>query len=158
MIVKPPTPLASVDWRRTSIFLAGSIEMGAAEDWQSQTTKLLREHDMTVLNPRRDDWDATWEQSMDAPQFREQVQWELEALERADVILMHFCLGTYSPISLLELGLFARSGKLVVSCPPEFWRHGNVHITCVRHRVPLYPDLDHARRAALNRAFRIEGL
>lgn len=121
--------------RGPMLFLAGSIEMGTTVDWQAAVITLLSGSAITVLNPRRRDWDATWEQSIHNQQLYEQVTWELEAMERADAILMYFAPGTKSPISLLELGLFARSGKLTVVCPDGFWRKGNVDIVCDRYRV-----------------------
>ena len=123
------------------IFLAGSIEMASAENWQARITKGLSGN-VVILNPRRDDWDSSWEQSMDNPQFREQVEWELEAMEKAHIILMYFDPNTKSPISLLELGLFARERKLVVCCPEGFWRKGNVDIVCQRYGVEQVSSLD----------------
>jgi hypothetical protein len=99
---------------KTYIFLAGSIEMGLAENWQEKTVRELSEFDVVLLNPRRDDWDSSWTQSINNPQFREQVEWELKAMEDATDIIMYFSPGTKSPITLLELGLFTRSGKLLV--------------------------------------------
>jgi len=116
-----------------AIFLAGSIEMGKAENWQQRLGKELK--DITVLNPRRDDWDSSWIQSINNPQFREQVEWELEAQEKADIIAMYFDKSTKSPITLLELGLFARSKKMIVCCPDGFWRKGNVDIVCKRYGI-----------------------
>lgn len=142
-MITPPTSLATIDWRTRSVFLAGSIEMGKAEDWQPRAAKQL-ESSWLVLNPRRPDWDSSWTQSIDNPQFREQVQWELEAIERCDKVLMYLAPGTMSPISLLELGLLANSSKLVVACPSDFWRSGNVEIVCCRYRVPLYSTLEGA--------------
>src|SRR5262249_13162647 len=46
-----------------------------------------------------------------------------------------------SPITLLELGLFARSGKLVVCCPVGFWRRGNIEVVCARYGIPLVDSL-----------------
>ena len=46
-----------------------------------------------------------------------------------------------SPISLLEMGLYARSGKLFVACSPDYYRYDNVRITCRRYGVPLYDSL-----------------
>ncbi len=57
-----------------------------------------------------------------------QVEWELCALEHCDLIVMLLCHGTLSPISLLELGLFAASRRLVVCCEDGFWRKGNVEV------------------------------
>lgn len=125
-----------------AIFLAGSIEMGKAEDWQSKVTKALEDTEYTILNPRRDDWDSSWKQDISNPQFYEQVTWELEALDMADVIIMHFVPDTMSPISLLELGLHANSGKLLVSCPEGFWRRGNVEIVCETYGIPFFSSID----------------
>jgi hypothetical protein len=119
------------------VFLAGSIEMGRAADWQTQLVSELARDDITFLNPRRDEWDATWRQSIDEPRFREQVEWELDGLDRADVIAMWFAPDTQAPITLLELGLHARGGKLVVGCPDGYWRKGNIEIVCARHAIPL---------------------
>jgi len=88
---------------RPHVFLAGSIEMGKAENWQKRVAEALT--DATVLNPRRDDWDSSWKQSIKNQKFRKQVEWELGAQQDADLILMHFEPGTQSPITLLELGL-----------------------------------------------------
>ena len=142
-VQKPPAPLAVPAGAR-AVFLAGSIEMGTAIDWQAALTAALGdalgERDVMVLNPRRDSWDASWRQSIDNPQFRGQVEWELDGLERADVIAMWLAPDTKAPISLLELGLHARSGKLVVGCPDGYWRKGNVEVVCARYGIPLAGD------------------
>lgn len=136
---------APVRWLHTGqpvIFLAGSIEMGKAEDWQSQVAAALSDLDVLILNPRRDDWDDTWRQSIYDPRFREQVRWELDALEHASHILMYFAPDTFAPITLLEFGLYAQSGKLTVCCPDRFYRKGNVEVVCDRYHVPLVTTLD----------------
>lgn len=55
---------------------------------------------------------------------------------------MYFSPNTKSPISLLELGLFARSGKVRVVCPEGFWRKGNVDIVCQYYNIPLYENFE----------------
>jgi len=121
------------------VFLAGSIEMGKAEDWQSQVTGELKKLGCEcILNPRRDDWDSSWKQSVHEPQFNEQVSWEMTALDAAETILMYLAPDTISPISLLELGIYANSGKLIVSCPLDFYRRGNVEMVCERYQIPLF--------------------
>jgi hypothetical protein len=119
------------------IFLAGSIEMGAVEDWQTALTVKLTHLPITILNPRRDVWDGSWEQDISNPMFKEQVDWELDSQDRADVIAMFFHPDTEAPISLLELGLHAPSGKMVVCCPEGFYRRGNVQIVCDRFGIEL---------------------
>lgn len=39
-VVKPPAPLQNVDFSK-AVFLAGSIEMGVAEDWQAAIAQSL---------------------------------------------------------------------------------------------------------------------
>lgn len=144
MILKPPCEIPGENWtaQTKSVFLAGSIEMGQAEKWQEWVGERFDSAGWMVFNPRRDDWDASWEQKITNPQFYEQVSWELEALDFADYILMYFSPGTMSPISLLELGLFHK--RCVVVCPQGFWRKGNVDIVCQKFKIPQRDTLEHA--------------
>ncbi len=125
-----------------SVFLAGSIEGDTVQRWQDIVIEKLKNKEGMLLNPRRDAWDASWKQDIENPVFKAQVCWELEALEKADLIVMYFDKSTKSPISLLELGLFAKSGKLVVCCPDGFWRKGNVAIVCERYNVSEVQSLE----------------
>ncbi|MEH6417122.1 nucleoside 2-deoxyribosyltransferase domain-containing protein [Pseudomonas sp. CGJS7] len=149
-MVRSPQPLPEDG--RLSVFLAGSIDMGGSSDWQAQVASELAGEGVVLLNPRREDWNPAWKPSTQEPEFRRQVEWELAALQRADVILMYLQPGSQSPISLLELGLHADSGKLLLACPEGFWRKGNVDITADRYGVPRYetlPALIQAVRARL---------
>jgi hypothetical protein len=139
LVLKPPSSLALAG--RRSVFLAGSIEMGLAELWQARVEEALADLDVVILNPRRDEWDASWEQSIRNPRFREQVEWELAAQEQATLIAMYFAPQTKAPVTLLELGLAARGGKLVVCCPDGFWRKGNVEVVCAKYEIPLVANL-----------------
>jgi len=125
-----------------SIFLAGSIDQGHAVDWQTAITNKLSNLPVTILNPRRPDWDSSWKEDISFKPFREQVEWEQDMLEAADVIALYFSPNTKAPISLLELGLFASSGKLLVACPPGYWKRGNVQIVCQRLHVELVDTID----------------
>jgi len=138
IVIKPPNPLQD----GFSVFLAGSIEMGTAEDWQSQVEKGLSGRDIIVFNPRRDDWDSSWTQSIDNPQFYEQVKWELDALEKADIIALYLDPNTKSPISLLELGIHCQSGKMVICCPNGFYRKGNVDIVCMYYEIEQVSSIE----------------
>lgn len=143
IVIKPNNPLII---EGLSVFLAGSIEMGVAEEWQKNIEDTLSGFNITLLNPRRDDWDSSWEQRADNPTFRNQVKWEMDALGIADLIFMYFQPGTSSPISLLELGLYAERGNVVVCCPEGFWRKGNVDIVCERHAIPVFSNLELATK------------
>jgi hypothetical protein len=140
-IITPPHPI-EIPQGHKSIFLAGSIEMGIAIDWQNQLIEAVKDCQGVLLNPRRTDWDASWEQTIDNPAFKEQVNWELAGLEIADLIVYYFAPQTKSPITLLELGLYARLGKIVVCCPDGFWRKGNIDVVCERYGVKQVEKLE----------------
>lgn len=136
------------DWESSDdfrIFLGGSIEMGAAEQWQERLANMMYGMDVVLLNPRRDDWDSTWEQDpTPGTKFYEQVAWELEQQANCDINLYYFAPGTKAPITLLELGLFSDQSmyKTIVCCPKEFWRYGNVAMVCELYDIQLVSTLE----------------
>lgn len=146
------TEIKAPNWYRINLgapilFLAGSIEMDTAERWQSAVvTALSNAPHLMILNPRRDDWDSNWVQSIDNPQFNKQVQWELDGLEDSDLVLFYFDPATKSPITMLELGLIlGDSGSardIFVVCPDGYHRKGNVDIICKRYGARQFPTLD----------------
>ncbi|MGH7253909.1 MAG: nucleoside 2-deoxyribosyltransferase domain-containing protein, partial [Nitrospiraceae bacterium] len=109
------------------------------ENWQDRLSVALAGYPGTILNPRRDDWDSSWIQSADNPKFREQVEWELDGLEQADIIAVYFDPETKSPITLFELGLFL-GNKIIVLCPEGFWRKGNIDLVCERYKIEQAKD------------------
>lgn len=127
-----------------SIFLAGSIEMGKAEDWQLKVTEIFKDYELAFLNPRRDGWDETWTQEKINKEMSHQINWEMDNLDKCYTIFMNILPGTKSPITLLELGLYANSKKIIVCCPDGFWRKANVEIVCDRFNIPLYDNFDDA--------------
>ena len=144
-VIQPPTeiPVKEEVLYKNRVFLAGSIEMGIAEEWQSNVISMFNETKNTLIyNPRRDDWDSSWEQKIENDQFREQVEWELEKLEKANWIVMYFSPGTISPISLLELGIHSNGSKLLVCCPEGYQRKGNVDIVCKRYGIQQFETLE----------------
>lgn len=124
-----------------TIFLAGSIEMDKAIDWQKHCEELLQDQ-FVIFNPRRKEWDSSWSQTIENENFKQQVDWELNALEKADIVIMYFAENTMSPISLLEFGLYAQSNKMKVVVEENFWRKGNVDIVCERYAVEQFKTLD----------------
>jgi len=138
--IKAPADLAFGD--KCSIFLGGSIEMGTAENWQTRLKNELAEYDVVLLNPRRDEWDSSWVQSIHNPVFKEQVTWELDAMDCADLVVFYFDPNTKSPITLMELGLCAGTRPIIVCCQDGFWRKGNVEIICERYCILLCNSFD----------------
>lgn len=125
----------------TKIFLAGTIDRGNSIDWQAQVQDMFtaRHGRYVLFNPRQQEWHPEKAGEMDY-----QVNWELEHLEKADWILMNFLPESKSPITLLELGLHARSGKLLVICPEKFYRYDNVRITCQNYNILMFNSIEDA--------------
>jgi nucleoside 2-deoxyribosyltransferase len=137
-IYKPP--VYELDQDDLTLFLAGSIDMGAARDWQKVMEEALSDLPVAIFNPRRDDWDSRWEQDISNPDFRLQVEWELDHIERADIVPFWFDADSKAPVTMMELGIAAATGKAIVYCPKAFWRSGNVQIICARHHIALFED------------------
>lgn len=125
-----------------NLFLGGTIDNGESLDWQSALTDELCSsdtvHPIMIYNPRR----AEWPNGDDKEEIDKQINWELYHLERADLIVMNILGNSKSPISLMEIGLFAKEHKLIVFCKPNFYRYDNVRIVCERYKVPLYNTND----------------
>jgi hypothetical protein len=129
-------PPDSPDHGNFSLFTAGSIEMGAAVQWQQLLIEHLQDLPITITNPRRGTWDPAVNAKREDPAFFSQVEWELDALTQADVICYFFDCNTVSPVSLMELGIWSNSGKIIVCCDQRYWRQGNVEIVCERYNIP----------------------
>jgi hypothetical protein len=145
-VIYPPSEI-KIKIGNKSVFLAGSIGLpdsgGSAINWQQMIIDSFNTEDsITILNPRRLDWDSSWKQDIDNDKFRWQVQWELEGLEKVDLIVLYLQPGTMSPISLLELGLFARDHKMVICYPDGFWRQGNVDVVAQRYYIKQVDNID----------------
>lgn len=143
MHVKPPERIK----RQKRLFLAGSIEQGTAELWQDVIAQELHGKDVVVVNPRRDDWNPDWVQSLDNEDFVIQLDWEISELDAASYVAFYFQAGTKSPISIGEfyyllprvaMGLV----NVAVCCPEGFWRKGNIDFMAERFRVHQCYDLD----------------
>lgn len=120
------------------IFLAGTIDNGDSSDWQQELINTIGgielRRPVSIYNPRRKQWPS----SDDHREIDKQIEWELYHLEKADKIVMNILADSKSPISLMELGLFAKEGRLVVFCPKTFYRYDNVRVVCKRYSVPLF--------------------
>lgn len=123
-----------------SIFLAGSIENGTAEDWQTSLSKLIDHYfpdeSVMILNPRRKNWNP----DADQKELETQIVWEQDRLKQANVVCFYFDPKTKSPISLLELGqcLGRQCTKVIVFCPEDFFRFTNVQVTCSGYNIPVH--------------------
>ena len=147
-IVEAPNSLKPyLNSKAIKVFLAGSTKLNLIENWRKIFEDSLKSLDIVIFDPFRKDWDDSWKEDRNDSQFREQITWELEAQELADIVVMHFEPDALAPITLMEFGLNARPkaigySRLIVHCPKEFWKKGNVDIVCARYGIKHVETLD----------------
>ena len=100
------------------LFLAGGITN--CPNWQEDVIKYLeplRGDRLIVLNPRRE---YTFPVH-DSSEVYRQIEWEFDALEKADIFSMYFCSGeSDQPICMYELG---RNIVRMQMKYPSDWQH-----------------------------------
>lgn len=123
-----------------SVFLAGTIDNGDSLNWQDKVIIELINLGVSceVYNPRREHWNL----NPTKEELEKQIEWEQDHLDKSDVIVMVLLDDSKSPISLLELGLYAKENKLIVFCTPNFYRFDNVRMTCKKYNIELVQDLN----------------
>ena len=105
-----------------SLFLAGGIS--GCGDWQGAMIGLPAETRLTLLNPRRDDFDTTGPSAT-----REQIEWEYRYLREATAVQFWFPHETLCPITLFELGgALKRTAPVFVGCHAGYARREDVRV------------------------------
>ncbi|EWG46956.1 hypothetical protein FVEG_16044 [Fusarium verticillioides 7600] len=134
-----------------SIFLAGITTSTGEPDWREILTNDLMNHRVTILNPNRPDWDSTWKEDFSDKRWEEQVWWELDMQEAADIIVFMFHPSTDAPISLMELGLAvkAESKRIIVCAQDGYRKKGNVEAVCKRFGAQLVSTANELRDAII---------
>ena len=116
-------------------FLAGSIDFKESTSWRDLVVNKSSKNTI-FFDPTREDHDVLGNQEMVC-----HIQWELEALELADMIILNFLPQAKSLISLVELGLYMKTSKLIVVCPKEFYQYRYVSTICDKYNAPIYHNL-----------------
>lgn len=119
----------------TFCFLAGSIDFKETTSWRDLVVK-GSSNNIIFFDPTREDHDTLSNHEM-----VNHIHWELEALELSDIIILNFLPDAKSPISLVELGLYMKSDKLIVVCPKEFYQYRYVNTICDKYNRPIYHNL-----------------
>ena len=82
----------------TSVFLAGGITN--CKEWQKEVIEYLEFDDISFFNPRQEHFDVSNKNAS-----YEQILWEFERIEMADIFSMYFCNdNSDQPICMYELG------------------------------------------------------
>lgn len=120
------------------MFLAGSMDYKTTNSWRDHVTSVLKDS-YVILDPTHKNHDNLNEEDM-----KSHIQWELDALAMADNILLNFLPESSSPISLVELGLYVSSNKMIVVCPEEFYKSKYVYTLCETYNTPIYNTITEA--------------
>lgn len=150
-------PSDEIPHHAKSIFLAGSVPTSnqaddTTTDWRNQLSAALADLPITIYNPYRANWDDSWREDIYFVPFRQQLEWELDMQEKADLVLVYFHPDTQAPISLLEFGIWVRApGKTVVVCPQGYWKRGYVQTVCKRFDVEMLDNLDGLKDAVVKK-------
>ena len=120
------------------IFLAGSIDNRYFGNWRKKVIEEIGDNNI-ILDPTNTNHDKLSDEEM-----KLHIQWELDALNMADIILLNFLPNATSPISLVELGMYITSGKLIVICPKEFYKNNYVTTLCKKYNVPIFLSMEKA--------------
>ena len=147
-VITPPS-FITLDNSRTSVFLAGSIEMDKAEQWQQkfidnlifEVRKMNSGKGIDIFNPRRANWDITVKQSIEDPVFYQQVRWELDYLGNVKVRVFYFAPNTLSPVSLLEFGKFFSYPNTFLCVNPDYQRAGNLEVFANKYKIKIHQNL-----------------
>ena len=120
-----------------TLFLAGAIDMGRAENWQQAVIAGLESRDdLIILNPRRVAFN-----NMSPELADEQMLWEFDALERANTVFMWFPGNSTAHTSFFEAGFYWQSGKLFVGADPQYHRYRYLQLMADRYRIELHSSL-----------------
>jgi hypothetical protein len=107
---------------KIDLFLAGGISN--CPDWQQETLDTLQQNlDIVVANPRRTIYD-------DKANAVKQIEWEYEALNKAEVVSFWFPHETLCPITLFELGRFShdKTKSTLVGVHPQYQRKLDIEV------------------------------
>ncbi|MDG1333826.1 MAG: nucleoside 2-deoxyribosyltransferase domain-containing protein [Crocinitomicaceae bacterium] len=136
MIFRPPNDISQIPQDRASVFLAGSMATTRKNNWRQTATRTFQAayHFFDPTNPRHN--------NLNDEEMRNHIKWELEAMKLSDIIILNFLPDSLSPISLVEIGMYISSNKLVVVCPKEFYKWRYIDTLCNEYNTPIFNQLE----------------
>ena len=111
-----------------TLFLGGGISN--CKDWQSKLVEKLKDYNVTIYNPRRNNFDIN-----NPKVSEEQIKWEHKYLHESNILVFYFAQETLCPITLFELGAALERNiyvtikqDIIVYCEPEYSRKFDVEL------------------------------
>ncbi|TYA78616.1 nucleoside 2-deoxyribosyltransferase domain-containing protein [Seonamhaeicola marinus] len=142
MIYTPHNQIKAKETHKDYVFLAGSIDLNLDGNWREQVINLIGDK-VHFIDPTISGHDA-----MNDLQMESHINWELDMLDLADKVFLNFLEESKSPISLVELGMYTRTSKLIVVCPNAFYKSRYIKTLCKKYKIPLFTTLDAAVRTS----------
>ncbi|GAA3594258.1 nucleoside 2-deoxyribosyltransferase domain-containing protein [Flavivirga amylovorans] len=143
MIYTSSITLPIKEKHKNYIFLAGSIDLNLPSNWRKEVIDIIgaKAHflDPTIINHNE----------LNDSQMKNHIHWELDALHLADKVFLNFLPSSKSPISLIELGMYIKTSKLVVVCPNEFYQSRYIKTLCNKYKVSVFNSLSIAVNSIL---------
>lgn len=132
---------------KARIFLAGSMATGSQVNWRQTVIDAFGEkyHFLDPTNLKHD--------SLTDVEMRNHIKWEFDGLRIADFILLNFLPDSLSPISMVELGMYIASKKLIVVCPKEFYKWRYIDTLCKEHNTLIFNQLEEVLTGGIDTFF-----
>lgn len=142
--VHPPYRLDNFNLKRPFIFLSGTDDTECSPNWHDWVAQWLQNLPVTVFNPRGNGFNPK------SSKYTRNllVDWEMDYINVADLIILYFYPGTLSTTSLLMLALYIGSKKsIVVCCPNGYWKKKAVQVLCQRGSIALFETSEEFKQA-----------
>ena len=116
-----------------TIYLGGTIH--SKNNWQKDVVNHFRDQGYDVYNPVK-----RWGKDIVQAELDKFIEWQLDALEKADIIVLNIDEHSRSFTRLFEFGLYANlpSKKMTVYCSPKSPIFTHVRVTCKKYNVEFY--------------------
>ncbi|MFT6981845.1 MAG: hypothetical protein ACJAUD_000612 [Crocinitomicaceae bacterium] len=120
------------------VFLAGSVATDSDNNWRHDIINKWGDeyHFFDPVNPNH--------ANLNDKDMRAHIKWELDALKSSDYIFLNLLPTSTSPISLVEMGLYVSTKKLIVICPTEFYKWRYIDVLCKEYNTPIFQDFGEA--------------
>lgn len=136
MVLSSHDDISQIPRDKEYIFLAGSMVTEPEVNWRQTVVNNLQEsyHFLDPTNPNHN--------SLGDVEMREHIKWEFNGLRIADYIILNFLPDSLSPISMVELGMYIATRKLIVVCPKEFYKWRYIDTLCKEYNTPIFNQLE----------------
>ncbi|CAD6448674.1 eba6cebe-cd4a-40f2-bd28-9a680aadbf52-CDS [Sclerotinia trifoliorum] len=137
-------------WQQT---LANALFTPSPTTSTSTSNNTSKPNPFTIIDPYNPAWDSTWREAPSDEKFVTQVNFELQGLELADIVVVGFIGADVQAgnigaggTTLVELGVALKKGvsegiKVLVCVEGGFWKEGYVGVLCERFEVERFGDL-----------------